>query len=324
MTVSYPYKQIYFISVVLLLLCIVSGYSQTRSNPFEIKPRLKQLNIVDTIPISYENEVNKDSQIVKKENTITGENETIISDVFKNPFEVDHVPLRKSTLNREIDNKQQIGSSLVSNAFLFWFLIFTCALLAIVINTKGKSLNQLTKSIFNENMLKLFYREESSKTSTYLFILYFIYIINISVYLYLISGYFGGPRGINQLLIIIVIMTIVYLIRHLALSLFGNLFELTKNTDIYGFSIMIYNQFVGIFLIPINFIFAFGPHALQEIILWVSLIILGILLSLRTFRGIFIVSEFLSNRIFQIFIYLCAFEIAPILILVKTVIKYVY
>ena len=69
----------------------------------------------------------------------------------------------------------------------------------------------------------------------------------------------------------------------------------------------------------LNFLFAFGPDYLQEIVLIITFIILGVLVLLRTIRGIFIVSEHLIGRIFQIFIYLCAFEIAPVLILIKTV-----
>ncbi len=111
----------------------------------------------------------------------------------------------------------------------------------------------------------------------------------------------------------------LYFVRHISLSVFGNIFSLSKNTELYSFSIMIFNQFAGMILIPVNFLFAFGPNSVSEIMLWGGVAILTILLLLRTFRGVFIVSEYLSDRLFQIIIYLCAFEIAPMVIFIKTI-----
>ena len=82
---------------------------------------------------------------------------------------------------------------------------------------------------------------------------------------------------------------------------------------------MVFNIFLGICLIPLNFILAFGPSDFHGIMIGFSLTLGLIIVLLRTFRGVFIVSEYLVDRIFQIFIYLCAFEIAPMLILIKSV-----
>lgn len=237
-----------------------------------------------------------------------------------NPFEVDHVPVRKSSIaNRTEKLRTQTESTQTSNGFLFWFLLFSCAILAIVINTKSKALGLLYKSIFNENMLKLFQREESAKVSSYLFLLYLIYCVNIAVFLYLANAHLGGKRGILVFIAILVGVVLIYAIRHISLKLLGYLFSISKSTDLYSFSIMIFNQFTGVALIPVNFLLAFGPGSIQNILIWSSFLFLGIILLLRTFRGIFIVSEHLSDRLFQIFIYLCAFEIAPMLVLFKTI-----
>jgi hypothetical protein len=237
-----------------------------------------------------------------------------------NPFDVDHVPIRKSAIAKRTEKLQsQAEGTQSSNGFLFWFLLFSCAVLAVVINIKGKALGLLSRSIFNENMLKLFQREESTRFSPYLFLLYLIYCINLAVFIYLASSFFGGPKGIIIFVYILVGVIGVYLVRHFSLNLLGNIFSLNKNTQLYGFSIMIFNEFAGLVLIPFNFLLAFGPSEIKEIILWSTIVILCILLLLRTFRGIFIVSEYLTNRFFQIFIYLCAFEIAPMLIFIKTI-----
>lgn len=319
MNIESTYKRRILLSGYVCLIIFVTGFTQTRINPFEIKPRLKSMNIVDTFTpvidtMPKEGINNFPSDI---DSTVGGND--VLNKEDLNPFEVDHIPVRKSAIAKRTEKLQtQAEGTQSSNGFLFWFLLFTCTILAVVINMKTKALGLVTRSIFNENMLKLFHREESVKISPYLFLLYLIFSVNLAVFVYLAFTYFGGSRGILTFMYIVLGVIAAYSLKHISLILFGNIFGVSKNTQLYGFSIMIFNQFAGLILIPLNFLFAFGPIELKGIILWISLIMLSVLLFLRTIRGIFIVSEYLTNRFFQIIIYLCAFEVAPVLIFIKT------
>jgi len=315
----YQRKFIYTGYIFLVIISFMSA--QSRNNPFEIKPRLQKLPLTDTIEVQIKKTIelldtlstasSKKNQQGKKPSTRSEED---------NPFEIDHVPLRKSLLSTKAENSNDsLGVKRSSNNFLFWFLLLACSILAIVLNIKSKSPGLIYKSMLNENMLKLLFREESTKFSTYLLLLYCIFSINLSVFLYLVYSYYNEPLGIYVFLAILAGVCILYTIRHLSLNVLGNLFSLNKYTDLYSFAIMIFNHFTGLILIPLNFLIAFGPSYIQGSILIISFIILSFLVMLRTIRGIFIVSEHLVGRIFQIFIYLCAFEIAPVLILIKTV-----
>lgn len=323
-------RRFYLSGWLVLMLCSMA-LAQSRSNPFEIKPRLKTMQIVDTLMPSLPTNATVSGSI----DTLGAGSVDSLSGVQKsaaanggslssdNPFEVDHVPIRRSPTAKRTENLQkQADNTQVSNGFLFWFLLLTSGLLAVVLNSKSKAVGILFRSIFNENMLKLFQREEQTKVSTYLILLYFIFIVNVAIYVYLVSAHFGAPKGIFVFLMILLGAVIVYLIRHFGLFLFGNAFLVAKNTELYSFTIMVFNQFAGVILIGINFLLAFGPEGVQEFMIWASFIFIGLLILLRTFRGIFIVSEHLGDRIFQIIIYLCAFEVAPILILIKTLLKF--
>jgi len=300
--------------------------AQVRSNPFEVKQRLstipeteKQVQIPST-PDTVANDIKGTDPASAEESSIpnTSSNEEL------NPFEVDHLPLRKNiSANRTQNLKGQVESTEVSNAFLFWFLLLSCALLAVILNTRAKSIALISKSILNENILKLFYREESTRVSLYLLVLYFIFAINLAVLIYLVSVHFSGPKGILVFVGTLVGVIVVYTIRHIFLSVFGSIFGIAKNTQLYSFAILVFNIFLGLCLLPLNFILAFGPEGFQVVILWFSVVLVVIMLLLRTFRGVFIVSEYLIDRLFQIFIYLCAFEIAPMLILIKSVMNLV-
>lgn len=295
-------------------------FAQTRVNPFEIKPRLKTMNIIDTFTPIRDSLISDSIQITTTEPVTASES---LNNEFTNPFDVDHIPIRKSAIAKRTEKMQsQAESTHSSNTFLFWFLIFSCALLAVVINMKAKVLDLISRSILNENMLKLFQREESTRISSYLLLLYIIFAINFSVMVYLISDHYGGPKGIQIFLYILIGVIGLYIVRHFSLMVFGAIFGISKNTQLYSFAIMIFNHFVGIILIPLNFLLAFGPVEITGIILWATIGILSILLFLRTIRGIFIVSEHLTDRFFQIIVYLCAFEIAPMLIFIKTLMNF--
>jgi hypothetical protein len=309
--------------IFLVIISLLSA--QTRNNPFEIKPRLQNLPLNDTLKSqiknpSEQNDTLASPQPINNQQSLKPAIKPSSSSTEENPFEIDHVPLRKTALTAKGDDSTGITESTrTPNGFLFWFLLLGCSILAIVLNLKSKSPGLIYRSMLNENMLKLFYREESTKFSSYLFLLYCVFCINLAVFLYLASSYYDGPDGVYVFLAILAGVIVLYITRHLSLNLLGNVFGLNKYTDLYSFAIMVFNLFAGLILIPLNFLIAFGPDYLQEIILIISFNILGVLVLLRTIRGIFIVSEHLIGRIFQIFIYLCAFEIAPVLILIKTV-----
>ncbi len=323
-------RKIYFrhsILIGFLLLTINVLWSQSRSNPFEIKQRLGVVSDVGSKEINNskpsEPIFSSDSSLLNEKglnNSITLKNSVTITE--ENPFEVDHVPLRRSVLGKQSTNKKLIGTTMESNSFLFWFLLFSCGLLAIVLNTNAKGIELVTRSLFNENVLKLFYRNESTRFSLYLILIYFIFAINFGVFIYLITSYYNGPKGILILLMILSGVICAYSLKHVGLNLIGSIFKVSRNTELYSFTILVFNSFIGLCLIPINFFIAFGPTSIHEILIAISFVLVIVFVLIRLFRGIFIVSEYLSNRIFQIFIYLCAFEIAPVLILVKSVMNW--
>lgn len=317
---------LYKIVILALLISASSAFSQSRTNPFEIKPRLKDVPISDTskfvAPSIKSDSINKQSlptdTLTLQNDSLNGRNNvgTLKS---KNPFEVDHVPIRKATIvdKKTEDIKVISESTKGSTRFLFFFLILGCALLAIVIGTGRRTLSMISKSLINENILKLFFREDMFKPST--FLLYIIFFINISAFIYLCSVHFGGPSGILNYGLILAGVIGIYLIRHTSLFLLGIVFPVSKATGLYSFTVMVFNHFIGLVLIPMNLFLALGPTEYRYYLMVFGVFILAILYILRIFRGFFIVSEYFIERFFQIIIYLCAFEIVPVLILLKTI-----
>ncbi|KXK37107.1 MAG: hypothetical protein UZ09_BCD002002131 [Bacteroidetes bacterium OLB9] len=314
MKILITYKRSILLSGLIMLLFFLHADAQRRSNPFEIKQRLKAMHITDTLTLDPVVDTSLTATI-KEPTADNKENQTVT-----NPFEVDHIPILRSSISKKSEKlKTETEGTQYSSRFLLWFLLLSCALLAIILNTRSKSLHLMSRSLFNENVLKLFQREESKGLGSYLLILYLNYFINISIIVYMLYIGSGLSGGIKVYLIIFAVIMALYLLKHFALYLYGYIFPVKKNTDMYNFTIMVFNHMMGIGLIPLNFLIVFAPADIANIALWIALIGILLLLALRSLRGLFIVSEYVSHRLFQIIVYLCAFEVAPLLILAKTI-----
>lgn len=361
-----------FIVLCICCTCTTLALTQGASNPFEVhrssdtlssKEVIKNKNSSQPINTDSKNvfEVYRDGDsdksntsldtAVKREEAISIDTVQYENDDFEisespipnynsvngdNPFEVSHVPYRKSDLKKQAKSstrspaKERAGLNITkgidatlaensssSNTFLFWMILFSLLLLAIVVNVQRGVVTKVIKSITNENVLKLTKREENNGLSGHFIMLYFIYFINMASFLYLITKYYQDYSGVKVWMMILGGVILVYLTRHISMSIIGYIFDITKDSSLYSFTIYTFNIAIGLLLIPINFIVAFSPTEVSSAAMYVGIGTVLLLLFIRIMRGILIGARFIGQHIFQFFTYLCTFEIAPILILMR-------
>jgi hypothetical protein len=70
-------------------------------------------------------------------------------------------------------------------------------------------------------------------------------------------------------------------------------------------------------LLPINIFIAYSPESLKEIFIYCAFGIIALVYLVRSLRSLSVASPFLMTDQFHFLLYLCAVEIAPIMILVK-------
>ncbi len=108
-----------------------------------------------------------------------------------------------------------------------------------------------------------------------------------------------------------------YGLKHLNLLIVGSSFPVEKEAHLYGFVTMLVNILLGLVLTPINLAVAFAPAFIVEIAAWLGLGAIIIFYFFRQLKGLFIAGRFLGRHKFHFFMYLCASEIAPLLIIGK-------
>jgi hypothetical protein len=235
---------------------------------------------------------------------------------------VDHVPFRKVAKSKNAQSRLS-GETLVqkNDNYLFWYLLITVIIWAIVINTGFKVIRNVTRSATNMNIMKLFKREEEDKVSPSLWFLYVAFFINLAVLLYLAGQFWEMSFAAFRFIHILALVIGYYVFKHVGLYLIGWLYNASESTGMYSFSLMVSHIFIGMMLIPLNFILAFGPDSLKSFWIIFVLVSMAILYFIKIIRGIMIVSGHIYSHFFQIFIYLCAFELAPLLLLIKFLMK---
>lgn len=292
------------------------------TNPFEIKLRLSSVS-------AEENKSNTSDYFIRDKSidttdivvpvSIESVNSGIKSEAEKsNPFDVDHVPFRKVTRDKYIQSGLANESTAkTKDNFLFWYLLLSVVILAFIINIQYKSIGNIIKSMTNVNILKLFKREEEDRVSLTLWFLYLGYFINFAVFLYLLGYYWNLPFSLLSYVRVLTIVVVYYLFRHAGLYIIGRLYQVSDKTSMYSFSEMTAHLFLGMVLIPFNFLMAFGPDFMKFFWLIFVLISMVIFYFTKILRGLMTVSGHIYSYIFQIIIYLCAFEVAPLLIMLK-------
>ncbi|MBI3519797.1 MAG: DUF4271 domain-containing protein [Bacteroidetes bacterium] len=186
--------------------------------------------------------------------------------------------------------------------------------------SQPKKIFKIFISVFSLQEAKQLFREDfklTKRVSVFLgtgFILVLAFLIQIT------NQYFGlilkDYSHLEQYLFFVAVATLTYLIKFVAnyvLAFISSNEELSKE---YLFNVFLFSQTTGIILFPLIVCLQFTKYP-PEWFLYPALIICLGFYALRMFRGFILSVSEQSVGILYIFLYLCALEILPLLILIK-------
>lgn len=249
-----------------------------------------------------------------------------------NPFDVAHAvspqtaatavkPAAKPGKKAKPDRPKR-SSEEQYKTFLFAVMVGILALLTILVTIFRPVYQRAYRGFLNENMLNQIHRESQSAGALPYFILYGFFLLNAGTFIFLIARHFGAelPWGLWQSWLICVGgATGLILAKHLVLSLIGAVFPVEKETASYVFTMVIFGILLSLFLVAVNVFIAYGPAHLVQSTVYMAFGVIGLVYAFRSLRGLIIANNFLAAYKFHFFLYLCAVEIAPVLVLVKLI-----
>ena len=118
------------------------------------------------------------------------------------------------------------------------------------------------------------------------------------------------------------LLLIVYLIKFILLKFAGWVFNIQRATDTYIFIVFLTNKILGIFLLPILVMFSFSSNWAMQVWVTLSLAMVFVFYAYRFIATYGPVRKEIKVNGFHFFLYLCAFEILPLLLIYKVLLRY--
>jgi hypothetical protein len=117
------------------------------------------------------------------------------------------------------------------------------------------------------------------------------------------------------------VVALLYAVKFVGLKLSGWVFGMTGAVDTYIFIVFLVNKILGVALLPVVVLLAFAKDPLQSVAATLGVLLVVGMLIYRFIRSYRPVWEEVQMSRFHFFLYLCAFEIAPLLLIYKTMLK---
>ncbi len=111
----------------------------------------------------------------------------------------------------------------------------------------------------------------------------------------------------------------IYAFKALAIRFSGWAFGVSAVTDQYLFNVFLINKILAVLLLPAVFILSFAGPQGADIVVIISLLVVGVLVAMRYARSWLALRNFFANSRFHFLTYFCASEILPLAVLTKFV-----
>ena len=198
--------------------------------------------------------------------------------------------------------------------------MFILVLLTFLMTLFRSLFSRVYKAFINDNMMNQLFREKEGSGNLVFFILYGMFLINLGFFLFLLSKHYEVAPSFGNfrwLLYCIGGASGLIILKHLLLKVLGFIFPVSKEMDLYNFTIIVFGIVIGLILIPVNIFLAYGPAEMMSSLIYFTFIVLILIYLFRSLRGLFIANKFLVFYKFHFLLYICTVEIGPVLVLTK-------
>lgn len=220
------------------------------------------------------------------------------------PVQYDINPLRS--------NKQQ--------DWLIYLVGGVLLLLGIIRTSYLKYFTDLFRAFLNPTLSQRQLKDQLSQSPFPNFLLNAFFVVSLGVYLYLLMYRLNyTTAAIAWMLIpgLIILVGAIYVVKYIVLRFCGWLFGNEELIDAYVFILYLINKVLGIMLAPFLVILAFCDPGIATASLYISIFFIVLLVVYRYVRSYSLVRQYLSFSKLHFFLYLCAFEVVPVLIITK-------
>lgn len=217
------------------------------------------------------------------------------------------------TMRSEI--RQTVGKEL-----LFYMLVFILLIYALLRRAFPKYFNDLFRFFFRTTLKQRQISEQLMETPLPSLLLNGFFVIISGLYITFLLQHFKLIPFDNfwrMFLYCILGLSAIYFIKFIGLRISGWLFNMQEAANSYIFIVFIINKMIGILLLPFLILLSFTPGDLYFISLTLSWCLVAGLFVYRMILTFGAVRNQVKVNPFHFFLYIFAFEIAPLLLVYK-------
>ncbi len=208
---------------------------------------------------------------------------------------------------------------------LFYLLVGLLLFLAFLRRTFPKYFNDLFRLFFRTTIKQRQIREQLMQTPLPSLLMNGFFVVSSGLYVSFLLHYFELQTVDNFWLLFLYCclgVAGVYFIKFTGLKLSGWLFNMEEAANSYIFIVFVVNKIIGVFLLPFLILLAFEKETGYTIAMMLSWCGIGILLLYRLVLIYTSVRNQVKVNPFHFFLYFCAFEIAPLLLIYKALLVF--
>ena len=208
---------------------------------------------------------------------------------------------------------------------LFYLLLALSFYFAFIKIFFDRYFSSLLSLFFRASMRQQQMRDQAQQMPLASLLLNILFLITAGYYLSFVLRYEHYALSMNFWLFTfycIAIVALIYIGKFCLLVLAGWIFNVNKAASSYIFTVFMVNKIAGIFFLPVIIILTFSGPLVNEVIIAISIFVLTILVIYRLVAGFSALRGEIKLSLFHYFVYLCAFEIAPLLLIYKVAMAY--
>jgi len=319
----------------LLLVCILFQITRVEAQATPDSSKLK-----DSVPSrSVQNDSVISKPVVRKSSKVSVDTiAKFYTDTLrfseKKPADYKHLPIAWPDLLKSQSFFNFFGEAVYMRSekyeresydTMFYLLILMLFYFAVVKLFFGKYLANVLTLFFRASMRQQQLREQVLQSPFPSLLLNNLFVISGGLYgAFLLRYYrFGNPDDFwIYFMYCAVLLAVLYLSKYLLIKMIGWIFNISRTAETYLFVVFLTNKIIGIFLLPFLVLISFSGPLISVIAVTLSIIMTGVFYVYRFLGSYSILHKEIKISGLHFILYLCAFEIAPLLLIYKVLVTY--
>jgi hypothetical protein len=208
--------------------------------------------------------------------------------------------------------------------YLFYALVGIVLLLALIKQLFPKYFSNLFKLLFEASFRQKQRREQLMQETLPSLMMNILFILAGGLFAALLANYYDWLKTSFWLITLysITILALVYMIKYMVIQFTGWVFNAKESASTYSFIVFLINKMIGVVLVPLLLLLAFSNGKVWDIAITIAVGVIVLLFLFRYIISLRIIRGALNINPIHFFIYLCAVELMPMLIIYKVLFKF--